>query len=778
MARVSPPLAGVVDGAQRRARLARRHGLAAPLADVPAALDALVALHGTDASGPYMAAWARVAGFTTSDLDDLLFGRRTAVRQLAMRRTLWVAGTDLLPALVASPGARVAGVERRRLVKELGVDGRFPDPEGTLARAEVATLEVLADGRCRTAAELRDEVPELARTFASAPGTKWGQEMALAPRVLTILSAGGLVVRGENRGRWTASRPTWALTRQWLGGDLLLPDEHAAHTEVVGRWLRAFGPGTERDLQWWLGSTLTAVRRSLAELGAVPVGLEGEAVGWLLPDDLDPVEPPEPWVALLPALDPTTMGWAERGWYLGPHAPRWWTRSGTPGRRSGSTVASSARGRPAPARSRSRCSRTSRRGRAPGSTPRWTGSRRGSPAGRSPRRSPRHCSAAAAPVPHLPPGPARARGDAVALRLSPRDARRIAVRAQVLTAQRPDGVLDAVHRLFVVQHDPIAAVAPSAHLVLFSRLGPSYDPAGLDDLLAQQRVVEVDGLLRDARDVRLLTADMAAWPGPDAPAWKRGNARWLDDNRGARQDVLDALRMDGPLTAAELPDTCARPWRSSGWNDRRDVTMLLGLLVQTGDVAVAGRRGRDKLWDLAERVYPPDEPVPAPLARRVRDERRLASLGLVRERALEGYPDDLVGTVVEVEGVRGRWRADPDLLASGDEPFEPRTALLSPFDRLVTDRRRLSEVFGFEYALEMYKPAAQRRWGYYALPVLHGDRLVGKLDATADVRRGRLVVHAVHEDPVGGEPWDADLRAAVDAQVSDLALWLDLTPER
>ncbi|UJP40017.1 DNA glycosylase AlkZ-like family protein [Cellulomonas palmilytica] len=362
--------------------------------------------------------------------------------------------------------------------------------------------------------------------------------------------------------------------------------------------------------------------------------------------------------------------------------------------------------------------------------------------------------------------------------LSRRDARRLAVRAQVLTARRPDGVLDTIRRLVVLQHDPIAAVAPSVDLVLFSRLGSSYDPDELTDLVAQQRVVEIDGLLRDARDVRLLTADMAAWPGPDAPAWLLGNARWLDDNRGARRDVLDALRMDGPLTAGELPDTCARPWRSSGWNNHKNVTMLLGLLVQTGDVAVAGRRGREKLWDLAERVYPPDEPVPAPDARRIRDERRLASLGLVRDRVLEGYPDDLVGEVVQVEGVRGRWRADPALLARVGGPFEPRTALLSPFDRLLHDRKRLVELFEFEYALEMYKPAAQRRWGYYALPVLHGDRLVGKLDATADVRRGRLVVHALHEDPLDGEPWDDEVRDAVDAQVTDLARWLELTVER
>lgn len=321
MVRERPDVALVVDTEQRRARLARRHGLAEPLADVQTAVRALVVLHGTDASGPYVASWARVPGFATSDLDDELYGRRSLVRQLAMRRTLWVTGTDLLPAVVASPGARVAGTERRRLVKELGLDGGFGDADAWLDRAAAQVVAVLADGRCRTAAELRTEVPEAGGTFTAAPASKWSTVIPVMPRILTYLGASGVLVRGENRGGWTASRPTWTLTETWLGGPLPPVDVAAAHTELVARWLRAFGPGTERDMQWWLGSTLTAVRRSLAELAAVPVGLEGtESIGWLLPDDLAPVEPPGRWVALLPGLDPTTMGWAERDWYLGAHA--------------------------------------------------------------------------------------------------------------------------------------------------------------------------------------------------------------------------------------------------------------------------------------------------------------------------------------------------------------------------------------------------------------------------------------------------------------------------
>ncbi|MBT0994079.1 winged helix DNA-binding domain-containing protein [Cellulomonas sp. DKR-3] len=330
----------VVDVAQRRARLARRHGLVVPFDDAPTASRQLVALHGTDASGPYVASWARVPGFTTSDLDAALFEDRTLVRHLAMRRTLWVADAALLPALVAGPGARVAGQERRRLVKELDLDPAGDgDGEAWLDAAAARVVAHLADGRPRTATELRAELPELGRTVVAGPGTRWSTTMPALPRVLTYLAARGVLLRGPNRGGWTSSRPAWTLPETWLGAPVAQVDADAAHDELVGRWLRAFGPGTERDVTWWLGSTLTAVRRSLVTLGAVPVllppevptvgaggaggpGASGDAgeIGYLLPDDLDPVPDVGPWVALLPGLDPTTMGWAGRDWYLGPHA--------------------------------------------------------------------------------------------------------------------------------------------------------------------------------------------------------------------------------------------------------------------------------------------------------------------------------------------------------------------------------------------------------------------------------------------------------------------------
>ena len=194
-------------------------------------------------------------------------------------------------------------------------------------------------------------------------------------------------------------------------------------------------------------------------------------------------------------------------------------------------------------------------------------------------------------------------------------------------------------------------------------------------------------------------------------------------------------------------------------------------MVERGEVAAAGRDGRDKLWDLAERIYP-DDPVPdVDEARRLRNEKRLGMLGLARARSakMPSEPNDVgeAGEAATVEGVKGVWRVDPRLL---ERPFEGRAALLSPFDRLVQDRKRLEQLFGFEYLLEMYKPPEQRRWGYYALPILVGDRLVGKLDASAEPSEGVLRVDAVHED----EPFDEQARTLVGAEIDDLALWLGL----
>ena len=363
--------------------------------------------------------------------------------------------------------------------------------------------------------------------------------------------------------------------------------------------------------------------------------------------------------------------------------------------------------------------------------------------------------------------------------LTREQARRVAVRAQLLDAHRPTDLMGVVRHLAVVQAEPTNAVAPSADLVLWGRLGSTYDPAGLRDAVDEQRVVELWGFYRPVEDIALFRAEMAAWPGTgQLREWEVARAAWVEANDACRRDVLERLRADGPLPTGDLPDTCEVSWKSSGWNNNRNLRMLLAQMVSRGEIALVGRQGRDLLWDLAERVYP-DGPWPdAEAAARIRDERRLRALGIARpklpEPPDERYDVGSAGEAAVVEGVRGPWRVDPSLLdlATPVDAFTGRAALLSPLDRLVKDRKRLSELFGFDYQLEMYKPASKRRWGYYALPVLHDDRLVGKLDATADRAEGELRVDAVHEDA----PFDGTTRDAVRDEVLALAGWLGLEP--
>ncbi|WP_248579560.1 crosslink repair DNA glycosylase YcaQ family protein [Nocardioides sp. InS609-2] len=358
--------------------------------------------------------------------------------------------------------------------------------------------------------------------------------------------------------------------------------------------------------------------------------------------------------------------------------------------------------------------------------------------------------------------------------LSRTDARRIAVRAQLLASPRPTDVLDVVRHLTLLQHDPVSAVAPSADLVLWSRLGSSYSTQELRDALDRQELIDHRGLLRPAEDIALYRADMANWPGPEPlRPWQHDLRDWVEANDACRLDILERLRGDGPLPISELPDSSHLPWASSGWNNDKNVQQLLKTMVARGEVATAGRDDRERLWDLAERIYP-DDPVPdADEAKRLRDERRLLALGIARARGPEVNEDGIVGdtgepAVVEgVKGVKGEWRVDPTQLG---QPFKGRAALLSPLDRLVYDRKRMDELFEFDYTLEMYKPAATRIWGYYALPILYGDRLVGKLDGTADRKSGVFRINAIHQDV----PFTLAMTTAVDREIADLATWLEL----
>ncbi|HUB39594.1 MAG TPA: crosslink repair DNA glycosylase YcaQ family protein [Streptosporangiaceae bacterium] len=357
-------------------------------------------------------------------------------------------------------------------------------------------------------------------------------------------------------------------------------------------------------------------------------------------------------------------------------------------------------------------------------------------------------------------------------KLSRQDARRIAVRAQLLDGQRPADLLDLVRHLTVLQMNPTDAVAPSADLVAWSRLGSRYSRLELANALEGRALLELLGMIRPSEDLALYRADMADWPGRgELRDWQRYAASWVLANDACRQDILDRLCSSGPLRSRELPDTCKVPWESTGWTNNRNVQRLLEFMVQRGEVAVAGRDRGDRLWDLAGRVYPDDPVVPWEEAHCVRNELRLGTLGIARSRG----PDCLIeptdvgetGEPAVVEGVAGTWRVDARLLG---QPFTGRAALLSPLDRLVYDRKRMVELFESDYQLEMYKPAAKRRWGYFALPVLYGDRLVGKLDVTADRKAGVLRVNAIHQDV----PFDEAMDAAVGDEIKDLARWLEL----
>jgi uncharacterized protein YcaQ len=359
--------------------------------------------------------------------------------------------------------------------------------------------------------------------------------------------------------------------------------------------------------------------------------------------------------------------------------------------------------------------------------------------------------------------------------LSRQEARRIAVRAQLLDTPQPTDLLDTIRHLMFLQVDLTAYVAPSADLVCWTRLGSSYSPADLEALRTDGSLVEYCGLLRPVEDIALFRPQMAEWPGrPPLREWQEDVESWVLANEECRLDILERLRSEGPLPARELPDTCAVPWRSTGWTNDKNVLRMLGFMEQRGEVAVSSRENRERLWDLAERVYPDDTVMPADEALAELCRRRLAALGVARQKTTQTQiePNDVgdAGEPAVIEGVRGKWRVDPAQLG---RPFEGRAALLSPLDRLVFDRKRLAEVFGSDYQLEMYKPAAKRRWGYWAMPILYDDNLVGKLDAEADREGGVLRVHAVHED----EPFTKAMRADVDREIRDLATWLELEIE-
>jgi uncharacterized protein len=292
--------------------------------------------------------------------------------------------------------------------------------------------------------------------------------------------------------------------------------------------------------------------------------------------------------------------------------------------------------------------------------------------------------------------------------VSPEEARRIAVRAQLLDGSATD-LLDTVRRLGFLQIDPISTVAPPQYLVPFSRLGP-YDPAELDRLLwDEKKLFEWNAFIWPIEDLPIAQARMRGRARANRYAWERRGNEFLRKNARFKRFVIRELERNGPMLSRELEDDSKRTWTSHGWYGNRNVAVMLEILHGRGVVAIVGRRNGQRLWDLAERWYPEVERITAREAERRRAEKRWRALG--------------------VRLTRDGWEAHPDV---SSDPVPERATLLSPFDRLVHDRDRAEALFDFHYRLEMYVPKAKREYGYYVLPLLVGDRIVGRAEPLFD----------------------------------------------
>lgn len=343
------------------------------------------------------------------------------------------------------------------------------------------------------------------------------------------------------------------------------------------------------------------------------------------------------------------------------------------------------------------------------------------------------------------------------------EARRIAVQAQLLDARRSGDVVEVAETLGAIKIDPTATIAPAEHSILWSRIGPGYDPIQLSKAVERDRLLfEFDGAFRPISLLPLMLPGMRRWP-------QRASSReWLKANDKFRSDVLARLRAEGPLLASDIPDTAAVARDSAdGWYGPGQVVHMLDFLMRQGKVAIVGRAGRHRKWDLAERVYPQNLPdYSLEDAERMLQERRLQAAGIAKQKS-PWTPIGEVGELATVEGSAWKFRVDPEAIAALDNDPGGRVALLNPYDGMLFDRPRLKEIFEFEYVLEQFKPKAQRKYGFFSYPILMGDRFVGMLDAVAG---DKLTVNAVHEFL----PFDAEEDEMVRAEIEGLAEWLGL----
>jgi hypothetical protein len=318
---------------ERRARLGRRHLLAPGLAvDDPVAIArSVVVLHASDPSTVVLSVLARMAHPDPAVVEAALYEERRLVRMLGMRRTLWTVPVELAPVVQASSARAVAANERRRLEQLLEAAGVAKRVGPWLRKVEAATLAAVEERGEVAGAELTKAVPGLDTKLHLAEGKAYAATVSVSSRVLLLLAADGHLVRGRPRGGWTSGQHRWSTTAHWLGAPLDDLDPADAKAELARQWLARFGPGTVADVAWWTGWTLGATRAALAHLDTEEVQLDDGSIGLVLADDVDEVTAPDPWVALLPGLDPTPMGWKERGWYLGPHKAEVFDRNGNVG---------------------------------------------------------------------------------------------------------------------------------------------------------------------------------------------------------------------------------------------------------------------------------------------------------------------------------------------------------------------------------------------------------------------------------------------------------------
>jgi uncharacterized protein YcaQ len=345
-------------------------------------------------------------------------------------------------------------------------------------------------------------------------------------------------------------------------------------------------------------------------------------------------------------------------------------------------------------------------------------------------------------------------------------ARRIAVRAQLLDADRPSDVVEVAEELGAIKIDPTATIAPAEHSILWSRIGQAYDPIQLSKAVEIDRLLfEFDGAFRPVSLLPLMLPGMRRWPR------RESSVEWLRANDRFRTEVLARLRGEGPLLAADIPDTADVIRPPDGWYGSNQVVHMLDFLQRQGQVAIVGREGRHRRWDIAERVYPQNLPeYEFDEAERMLDERRLQAAGIAKQRS-PWTPVGEAGEPATIEGSARKYRVDPEALTALDQDEGGRVAFLSPYDGMMFDRPRLRELFEFEYVLEQFKPKPQRKYGFFAHPILMGDRFVGMLDAEVNREREALVVNAVHEFL----PFEAEEDEMVRAEIADLGEWLGVT---